>query len=394
MTGATLSTWARRSLLVAIGFLVASQAAALLGAPARVELTLGLFGFVLQVVFAKAYSLVPSYYDRTLRWPVAPVIQLPLTSLGAALLALGYGGLVPAPATAVGAAAWGLGVLAAVVTIVATIWDDPTGSETGTSEVNEHRQRVDRLANAFMPVAVAYILAGSYVVLSVATGLPSPVAGRSQASHLLAAGGAAMLLFAVGFRLLPRFLVTDPPRGVPQVVLPAGALGPLVLAGWFLDGWPFLLGAVLESVAVGGFAVAYLVMVRRTAKNRVGFHGPLLGVLAGLTGVGLGLMFATAGPTPALIAAHRHLNVFGFLGLTIVGVLFQFYPPAVGAWPGGSDRTALAAIVTLALGVGLAAAGPSVSPLVGQVGHLLGLVGALGVWYLVGGVAWKQAQRG
>jgi hypothetical protein len=86
--------------------------------------------------------------------------------------------------------------------------------------------------------------------------------------------------------------------------------------------------------------------------------------------------------------------VFGFLGLSIVGVLFQFYPPAVGAWPGGSDRTALAAIVTLAFGVGLAAAGPSVSPLVGQMGHLLGLVGALGVWYLVGGVAWKQAQRG
>jgi hypothetical protein len=61
-------------------------------------------------------------------------------------------------------------------------------------------------------------------------------------------------------------------------------------------------GAAVESVAMLGFAAAYVRLYRASDRERVGFHGPLLGVAAGLLGVGLGLSFAvgpvTATPTP------------------------------------------------------------------------------------------------
>ena len=78
MTREQVSRWARRYVLVSAGFLVGWQAALVAGVGRRASVTLGLFGFVLHMVFGKAYSLVPAYFDRELAFPRAPAVSLPV----------------------------------------------------------------------------------------------------------------------------------------------------------------------------------------------------------------------------------------------------------------------------------------------------------------------------
>lgn len=393
MASAIISRWGRRFLLVGVGFLLASQLAALGGAPRRVEVVLGLYGFVLTVVFGKAYSLVPSYFDRTLVAPRAPAVHLPI-HVGA-VVALASAGFRAAPAWigSAGAVLWTVGTVVFVGAIGATISSNPFGLETGTSDASADRAPLDRLANPFMPVAVAYLLVATYERL--ARGIPLPPlldAAPVRVTHLLAAGFALLLLFAVGYRLLPRFLVATVPRSLALVVLPAGAVGPTLLAVGYPAGPLFVAGAVLESVAVLGFAVSYLFLFASTDRDRVGFYGPLAAVVAGVAGVGLGLQFAIAGIDARLALSHLRLNLFGLLGLAIVGVLYQFYPPAVADWPGAGDRLALASIAVYALGLAIAAAGAVAPAPVGSVGHLLVAAGAAAVLYCVGGAIRVQTK--
>ena len=400
VASARLSRWARRFLVASVGFLVLAQVAALAGGSRRLLVVLGLQGFVLSAVFGKAYSLVPSYFDRTLAWPLAPAVHLPLSVLGVLGLAAATTGGVAPVVGAVGTLLWAAGVAVFLLALLATVRDNLTGAETGTSEAKAHRRRLDRAANAVVPVALAYLAAGTYELVATATAVPaSPVAlpalvggGFVRATHLLAAGFALLLLFGVGFRLLPRFLVATPPERLAWVVLPAGALAPLLLVSGFYSGPVFVAGAALEALAVVGFAAAYLALFRRSDRRRVGFWGPTAGVLAGVAGVGLGLQFALAGLEAPLATSHWHLNVFGLLGLTILGLLYQFYPPGVGRWPGCTDRSALATIAVMAAGVALAAAGPLTAPVVGDAGHLLVGAAGLGAGYLL--VATMRVQTG
>lgn len=350
MPPATVSRWSRALVAAGVVFLVAWAVAGLLGATRATSLAFGLYGFVFCVVFGKAYALVPAYFARQLARPRAPAIHLPFAVVGALGLALAgtaQGGTV---ALQLGAVSWALGVLIFVGTLGWTIRDNLTGRETATSEANIHRIEVDRFANGFMPVVLLYLLLAAAVRVATATG--SGTVARPVTSHLLAVGAATLLVFAVGFRLLPRFMVVTPPRWLVRVVLPAGAFGPLLLAADFLGGTAFLVGAVIVAVAVTGFALAYLDMYRRTDRDRVGFHGVAAAAVAGLATVTLGLLFAHGHLEPGLLEAHYRLAIGGFLGLTIVGVSFQFYPPAIGQTPGVDDRTALAAITLLAIGLG------------------------------------------
>ena len=134
----------------------------------------------------------------------------------------------------------------------------------------------------------------------------------------------------------------------------------------------------MQAIAVAGFAVSYLVLFVRSPRERVGFYGVLAGALFGLLGVGLGLWMAVGVPPAGVAIAHFRVNLVGLLGLTIVGVSYQFYPPAVGTFPGAGNRTAGVAITLLSLG------------LLAQVGGLLADVAALATGgaalALVGGV--------
>ncbi|MFB6228069.1 MAG: hypothetical protein ABEH88_05730 [Halobacteriales archaeon] len=62
-----------------------------------------------------------------------------------------------------------------------------SGAATGTGSANADRRGVDRIANAFVPVALAYLLTGSYAMAATASGStassgassPEPPASRS-----------------------------------------------------------------------------------------------------------------------------------------------------------------------------------------------------------------------
>jgi hypothetical protein len=274
---------------------------------------------------------------------------------------------------------WTAGVCVFVGTLLWTVRDNPTGRETATGGTDADRQQIDRLANAAVPVALLYLLAGTYGTLAWSTGLPPLVDGyRPRTTHLLAAGTAGVAVFGLGFRLLPRFLVASPPRALVAVVLPAGALGPGLLAASLGDPPWFGLGAAIQATAVIGFALAVGLLFARSERRRVGLYAVLAGAISGTAAVVLGLRFALHGPSAPLVVAHRRLNLLGFLGLTVVGMAYQFYPPAVVELPGASDRTALASIAGLAGGLALHCVGLVARvPRLAGAGRLLTLGGAL-----------------
>lgn len=385
MATATVSRWAKRYVIVSGLFLIVWQTGLVADIPRRAAVTVGVYGFVLHMVFGKAYSLIPSYFDRELAWPAAPAVQFPLVVVGAGGLtgAALWGG--PTWVRAGGAALWCLGIAVFVGTLGWTIRDNPTGRETATSEANAERRPVDRLANGVVPVAFGYLLAGSYETVAVATGLPTLFDGYvPRVTHLLAAGTAGLLVFALGFRLLPRFMVALPPRPLVGGVLTAGAVGPGLLAARLGGGPLFRVGAVIQAGAVVGFAGGVAILFRRSDRRRIGFYGVLAGAVSGVVAVGFGLWFAFEGVSPGFVVGHLRANLLGFLGLTIVGIAYQFYPPAVGAGPGASDRTAIVSIALLAggLSVQLLALAAGWPPAV-TFGEALSLSGAVLYLYLL-----------
>ncbi|WP_115864018.1 hypothetical protein [Halorussus litoreus] len=403
MGAGVVTRWARRFVAASAIFLVAWQTAAFLAilsqvdslsagtvsVPRQSQVALAVYGFVLHTVFGKAYSLVPSYFDRSLSVERAPAVHLPLTAVGVVGLAAEPLSGVPAIVGLLGALCWVAGVAVFVGALGWTLRGNLTGGETGTGGANAHRRRVDRFANAFVPVVFAYLLVGSLATLTPYAGLLGldiPAVAFARTAHLLAAGTAALLVFAVGFRLFPRFLVASPPVPLVAVVLPAGAVGPAVLAWGLYRGWWFRAGAILQATAVIGFALAYAALFARSERRRAGFYAVLAGTAAGVLGVLVGLHFAWGGVTAALIEAHFRLNVLGFLGLTIVGATYQFYPPTVGTFPGASDRTALASVALMGLGLlaelGGALAGLATATLAGRASALAGAVAF--AWLVLG----------
>lgn len=388
MSAAKVSKWSRRFVLASAVFLVLWQASQLVAVPRRTSVVLGVYGFVLHMVFGKAYALIPSYFDRDLTATWAPPAQFPLTTVGTVFLLLEPLQGIPPFVGTVGSLLWALGVGLFLGTILWTIRDNLSGQETGTSDANRSRRWVDRISNAFMPVALGYLAIGSYETIALHTALPLLFDGYfPRISHLLAAGTATLLVFAIGFRLLPRFLVATPPRGFLLLVLPTGSLGPILLAAGLGGGWLFQVGAVLEAVAVLAFAATFAVLFVRSDRRRVGFYGVLGGVVSGCVAVSLGLIFAFDHATSGLVAAHYRLNVLGFLGLTIVGIAYQFYPPSVGTFAGASDRTAVASISGLAGGLFLEAFGLSFDDgMMAVLGQWIGVLGALVYLYLLVGL--------
>jgi len=361
-------------------FFVGFHVAVAVAAPRRVVVTLGLYGFVLHVLFGKAYALVPSYFDRDLAWEPGPALQFPLSAVGTTAVVLAP--LGPPWLRPVGTTLWVGGVAVFLATLGWTIRDNVSGAATGTGGPNAHREPVDRIANVAVPIALGYLTLAAAGALATTAGFWSIL--PQQLSHLLAAGTAALFVFGVGFRLFPRFLVAEPPRPVVAVVVAAGAIGPALLGFGLFDRRLLLIGGIVEAIAVVGFALSYIVLFLRSERRRVGFYAVLVAVLAGVVGIGLGLTIALTEREPALVSAHYRAMLGGFLGLTVVGAAYQFYPPSVGIWPYANDRTALVSIGLLGGGLGMQILG-----LVGRVdwvitvGTAAGVLGAVVYTYLL-----------
>lgn len=390
-----MSRWARGFVAAAAGWLVVWQAAAVLGAGRPAGVVLGLYGFVLHTLFGKAYSLVPSYFDRPLAFPRAPAVHLPLAVFGVATLALDAALEVPAAVGTAGTVAWAGGVAVFLGTVLVTVRDNLTGGNTATGEHNAERRPVDRAANAVVPIALAYLAVGTYALLASASSLPVLVDGYDpRVAHLLGTGTATIFVFGIGFRLLPRFLAARPPRALVAVVLPTGVVGPALIAVGLPSGRLLRVGAALETIAVVGFAGAYLALLYRTDRDRLGIYAVGAGAAAGVLTVGLGGWFALSGVDPSLVVAHYRLALVGFLGLTIVGVALQFYPPTVGRFPGAGDRLTIGVLAGLAGGLGLEVLGIVAGrAAVGRAGRLLALGGAVAYAYLLLGLFVQRARE-
>ena len=356
MSAATVSRWTRGFVVVALGWFVVWQVGVALGMGRQFAVAVGLYGFVFHVVFGKAYALVPSYFDRELAFPRAPMLHLPLAIAGTGAVAVDAAGV--ASTAQIGSLIWAVGCAVFVGILVWSVRDNLTGRETGTAASKADRLPVDQFVNGFVPIALGYVLVGAVLPVAGTVGVDLPVSsGGPPVTHLLAAGGAVLLLFAVGFRLLPRFLVAEPRRALVAVVLPVGAVAPALLALDFLGGHLFRLGAGLQALAVLGFAVAYFEMFRRSDRRRLGLYVVCVAVTAGAGVVLLGLHMAVSGPDAATAEAHARLALLGFLGLAVVGVTYQFYPPAVARMPGIDDRAAAAVVGLLAGGLGVEVGG-------------------------------------
>lgn len=387
MTEPVVDRWSRRFVATSVLFLVVWQAAAFLGVSRRPRIVLAIFGFILHVVFGKAYTLIPSYFNSKLHDARALPLHLALSITGVLLLTLGVlpGHQLLAMA---GSVLWVFGAFVFVVTLFWSVRHNLLGRETGTSDANRERRDVDRFSNAFMPVALLYLAFGSYELFSLYTWLPGFLDGYfPRISHLLAAGFAALLLFSIGFRLLPRFLVEHPPKTLVGIVLPSGAVAPLLLAVSLGDGVLFIVGALLMAVAVTGFALVITLMYLRSDRVRTGFQSVLLGAAAGVSAVSLGLMFTFVRIEPGLVALHARLNLLGFLGLSIVGVIYQFYPPNVGDFYRSDNTTALLSILLLAGGLSIEAFGRLlIIPIFVSIGMFTVLLGSLVYAYLILGL--------
>ena len=397
---AEISRWSRRYVLTGAIALCCWQVATVAGLPRRTTVALAVYGFVFHVVFGKAYALVPAYFDADLVSERAPAVQFPFVAAGAACLAidplLARGFRVDLGA--LGGGLWAIGVAVFVGSIAVTIGGPLRRGITGTGDHNADRRSLDRFANRFVPVVLLYLLAGTYETAALRIGAFPPLIGvQAAATHLLAAGSAALLVVTLGFRLLPRFLGAHPTRLSAALVLPAAATAPALIAGGFADRRLLPVGAALMVFGVGGFALVVFRMWLQSDTRRIGLYALVPSATFGVVGVLFGGLFAVGGAAPALIETHLRVNLLGFLGLMIVGTSFQFYPPRLGAFPGSSNRSASVAIAALACGLAIEVLGVAAASAFGPVatslsagatalGRWLTLLGAVGYASLVASV--------
>ena len=80
---------------------------------------------------------------------------------------------------------------------------------------------------------------------------------------------------------------------------------------------------------------------------------------------------------------HLQLNIFGLLGVTIAGVAYQFYPPAVAAWPGAGDRLAFWSLAGLVVGLLVVASTPLIDGPTRVLGHGLTTLSAVSYCYVL-----------
>ncbi|MFB6352627.1 MAG: hypothetical protein ABEJ92_00925, partial [Halobacteriales archaeon] len=371
---------------VSAGSAVALVGLGALGAD-RVTLgVVGLFGVVCPMAFGMAYVLLPPYVGRTFPSGTLPALHFAATIAGAALVVGRF--LHPGlrPLFPVGVLLWSLGVGLFVAGVARTAGQSAVERVRTGRVSTDHPQRSPRIAAAAIPLAMAYLLAGTVGLLGYA-GLLPPAGSLTLPAvlHLYGAGFGALLVFALGARLLTGFFHVTPPRVAVVTAVVAGAIGPAFLASHRWVGPWFRIGAGLETAALLAYAAGVAVVAIRTDWRRPGLSGILLGAVAGAAGVVVAGLVVLGGLPVRSLEVHAALLLEGFFVLTIVGYAYQFFPVTSGRYAGATERTAVATIALLAGGLAVRLGGTAGGwPLVTGVGGALGLAGALGYTYLLG----------
>lgn len=384
MATGRLSRWTRYFTVASAASLALSQAIAVLGGTRPVVVTMAVFGFVCPMIFGMAYLLLPSYVGRTLVDQRLPAVHFALAYVGAGALVAGRG-LDRVALTRGGVALWSLGVAVFVGALAWTVVPAVMNRPEVVLRSDQTPQRSTRLATAMITVAIGYLVVGTGALVGW-TGIgPTLIFAFPAVVHYYAAGLGALLIFALGARLVPGFFHVTPPRAGTWVALVPGAIAPGLLGTFLWDGVAFRVGAALQAVAMVGYAGVIGYVFYRSDWQRVGLVGVVLGAVAGVVAVGINLPATFGYVRPGQIRAHAATVITGFFALTIVGYAVQFFAVTSGSFRGASDRGVGVVFATLAGGTFVRAGGllAGVDP-VSRTGAGLALCGAVGYTYLVG----------
>jgi cbb3-type cytochrome oxidase subunit 1 len=214
----------------------------------------------------------------------------------------------------------------------------------------------------FLLTALAWlalsVLLGLYVWIARDLGFSPLPQLRVIHVHMALVGGVAQMIFGAMLTFIPPLLMVPfeekKSRGFQYFLLNGGTLG--ILVGFGLSDLTIV---GFSGAAVGlAFLMLFsdtLTMVRRSVQRtglNLWFYG--LAVLALFSGIGLGELIAFGGLPPDSVnlarLAHLHLNLMGFVTLTIVGTMHNMFPTVAGARL-YSDRLAVAVFVALPLGI-------------------------------------------
>ncbi len=319
------------SLVLYASWLVGSEAVAGLLTLGTWVLFLPAFGFIGLMIFGMAQQFVPLYAGRNLWSPRFALAQVVLGILGVALL-------LPGPAwEPFGFGLWLVSCVMFVVLLVMTI----RSKELPTRPAGRHAEYLlmDRLGVPMTTVAVLYLIASSvgFLLQSPSDAPLVPAAQDYYYSwlHLYNLGFIVLMVFGVGFHLLPRFLDAVPnvrvAKAITVLALPGAAAVALTMP--FLDVPAFeplfAVFALLEATAAVLFALLVVDLWRRSGGRRPASAFNATAGLWLLVGVTLGSLF---GIFPALtdtewVVAHGWINFLGFAGFEIFGVTHEVLPP-------------------------------------------------------------------
>lgn len=236
-------------------------------------------------------------------------------------------------------------------------------------------------------VVLAYLTAALVVVLA-----PHVVAmPRWLALHLLFLGAATNAIVFYTAHFAEALLHTrSAARGwvlVQRTALNVGVIGVLVGANGHVT-ISIVIGAVLVAASVLGGAARLVNLARHSLAGRlratVWFYVAAAGFLA--AGATSGALLGSAGSersSPYLVTFHAHVNLFGWVGLTVLGTLFMLWPAALRTrMSPDAPRTARRVLLICVAGLFFAAAAllathPAVAA-VGMAGYTVGVVIFLG----------------
>lgn len=224
----------------------------------------------------------------------------------------------------------------------------------------------------------------------VAVASPVVPAPRWLMVHLLLLGAVTHSILVWSKHFADALLHTAPRAGERRtqraqlLLLNAGAA--LVVVGVPGDVWPVtVVGAVAVTVAVGWHGTALVGQLRRALPARFGatVHYYLAAAALLPAGVLLGVLLARGPASPGharLMLAHEVVNLFGWMGLTVVGTLVTLWPTMLRTRiADGAERAARRALPVLVTAVVVAAGGALLGRLPVVALGLLGYLAGLGV---------------
>ncbi|SPL98810.1 Multicopper oxidase [[Actinomadura] parvosata subsp. kistnae] len=327
-------------------------------------------GFVMSMVFGHAPVILPALLR--VRLPYRPVLYMPLVALHAAVAVRVAGDLAAAEAVrTLGGVLAALALLMFAGCAIARSGHDREVSGVGPVDIRIERGKPPLDApTPQRPRASWHLRANAIVVgwlaLTVVAALAGDVlpAPRWLLIHvfLLGAVSTAILIWSEHFTVALLRVRTPPQRGSLTRLGLLNVATVAVLAGVSAGPWQVAaVGAALVVGVVLWHAAVLIRLVRQALPGRfghvIGWYVCAAGALSA-GGVLGGLLAAHVGHGAVherLHAAHAEVNLFGWVGLTVLGTLFTLWPTVLRTRM--SDGTRRASRVGLRLAVaGLAVA--------------------------------------